>query len=364
MKSYVLPVVSNGRMVQTQLSTGSTIITNNLPVSDGQGQVLPNTQYRKKPVDLFAATTARTILVSERYHQSCQLTKGDSKFSGCSSYFQLMPMHPPQRGNLNMLDGRLRASVKSQNLNLAQTMAEYRQTAKLFTSLTMDVVTTFRTIRAGRGFSEFVRYLQRPRNAIDISIANRWLEYQYGVRPLMQDIHGSAEALATKIRTGMWKYSSAHETSKDYANLTGNFLRDFGGSLTVRSTYSYRSRCRYKISDPALKQLAQLGITNPALLAWELIPYSFVVDWLIPVGDFLSSLDALNGTSQLQVVRGCFNRADYELVVGGSSSKSFGTDCYRSQVDNSLSLPSLAYKPSSSFKSVANGLALLRQLRR
>lgn len=36
---------------------------------------------------------------------------------------------------------------------------------------------------------------------------------------------------------------------------------------------------------------------NPSLVLWEAVPWSFVVDWLLPVGDFLSSLTALWGIS-------------------------------------------------------------------
>jgi hypothetical protein len=37
------------------------------------------------------------------------------------------------------------------------------------------------------------------------------------------------------------------------------------------------------------------GISNPALVAWELVPFSFVADWFVPVGDWLKQLDALLG---------------------------------------------------------------------
>jgi hypothetical protein len=47
-------------------------------------------------------------------------------------------------------------------------------------------------------------------------------------------------------------------------------------------------------------------LSNPAALAWELVPYSFVVDWMIPVGDYLSSLDAVNG---LTFRRGTLSRS-------------------------------------------------------
>jgi hypothetical protein len=38
--------------------------------------------------------------------------------------------------------------------------------------------------------------------------------------------------------------------------------------------------------------MGQLGLTNPASMAWAALPYSFVVDWLLPVGTMLGALSA------------------------------------------------------------------------
>jgi hypothetical protein len=38
--------------------------------------------------------------------------------------------------------------------------------------------------------------------------------------------------------------------------------------------------------------LNQLGLLNPLSFAWEITPWSFVVDWLIPIGPVLSALTA------------------------------------------------------------------------
>jgi hypothetical protein len=58
-------------------------------------------------------------------------------------------------------------------------------------------------------------------------------------------------------------------------------------------------RLDYKMDNPLLAQAANLGLTNPAALAWELVPFSFVADWFVPVGDYLNCLDAALGYSFL-----------------------------------------------------------------
>ncbi len=310
---------------------------------------------RVRPTDLFAGCTSRTFSRSTWLRGLGKKVYPDGSYDlAPTSYWLGMGVQTTYI--VPEVDGAIRSRIKSQNLNLAQTLAEYRQTSKMFSSIANDVFRTFRSLRSGRAFGDFVRILQAPRSNIEKEIANRWLQYQYGIRPLISDLYGSIDALATKIRSGFWNYGIITRKLVQSGRVTNtNGTDDY-----VDETWT-RKRYRYKISDATLKQLAQIGITNPALLVWELIPYSFVIDWLFPVGKFLESLDSLVGVSNLQYI--ATYKRHYTSVTqcyGGKSTyevlrwnRTFGTE---------LALPKFAYKPSTSLKSVANGLALLKQL--
>jgi len=329
---------------------------------------VPATIKRPKPADLFLNRTQRTV-------QLTRLTTDFGSWKDTLGNTYVGPLtailSPGDDGQLNgypaieTLDGRLRHKIKSQNVNLAQSLAEYRQTSKMFSNLAIDVTTTFRSLRSGRALQEFVKILRDPKTRPDKRIANRWLEYQYGVRPLMQDVYGSAEALATKIRTGMYLHANTRveESFESASQLAGGFNQ----KVFLRRKYTWVgiARARYRISDPTIKQLAQLGISNPLLLAWELIPYSFVIDWLFPVGKWLESLDALNGTSDLRIARAfkVVKNFTYTYTTAGHSNYLVSLSS-RQATGSSLALPQFAYKPSTSLKAVANGLALLSQLRK
>lgn len=56
-------------------------------------------------------------------------------------------------------------------------------------------------------------------------------------------------------------------------------------------------RLDYVLDRAALKSLTAIGLMDPASTAWELVPWSFVVDWTLPIGDWLSSLSATLGLS-------------------------------------------------------------------
>ena len=53
----------------------------------------------------------------------------------------------------------------------------------------------------------------------------------------------------------------------------------------------------YSLNNPGLATQSQLGLLNPLEIVWECLPYSFVVDWAIPVGAWMSSLTADAGFS-------------------------------------------------------------------
>jgi len=142
-------------------------------------------------------------------------------------------------------------------------------------------------------------------------LANHWLEYVYGWKPLIQDIHSSVEALETFLERNPWVLS-VESSGQDKqrvalqvpinvgsagqpAGLNGTITPSFCGS----ESHFTKSRCRFKIAysrDEHVKKLiSDLGLNNPADLAWEILPWSFVIDWFYPIGPWLESLTAYDG---------------------------------------------------------------------
>lgn len=247
----------------------------------------------------------------------------------------------------------LKGKVKGEVINLAQNVAEYRQTCSLFSGLANDIYQTFRSLRRGR--------IPRGPASWSKSAANRWLEYQYGLKPVLSDLFKVVEDLATVNPPPVYRRFRATR------NING---RTFSPNpapyvLTRASSYTWslRSRVTAIISTGSIRRASEYGVINPAVLAWELIPYSFVIDWMIPVGDYLSSLDALVGVDAVFCENG--SRLDFKQasVVSGGGTGNYDYSSVRRWQGFSSSLPEFAYSPSTSFTAVSNGLALLRQLR-
>jgi len=117
--------------------------------------------------------------------------------------------------------------------------------------------------------------------------ANEVLAFKFGVEPLIADIQSAIKVL----ESGLGDYELVVRT-----NSTQSFSFDYDmGSFNGKATISYV--VKYRIDNVLAKRLDEFGLLDPAQIAWEVTPWSFVVDWLIPVGDWIESLTQTVGLS-------------------------------------------------------------------
>lgn len=133
-------------------------------------------------------------------------------------------------------------------------------------------------------------------------LANGWLELEFGWKPLIQDVYDGVEAYrkglvengtlvkATGQRSGNFTLIPGLPRGSNYSNLKAN-------DLTPR----IRSRAYGVVRNSRAFTLNQLGLANPALLAWQLLPFSFVVDWFLPISSILGMISNRVGLSQYVV---------------------------------------------------------------
>lgn len=208
-------------------------------------------------------------------------------------------MYYPQGVPSDFVDRALtsaRIKMKSGDVNLAVAFAERKRTGKLCNDTALQLVNSVRQLRRGN-FRGAARELgiTNPRKPVASSVPSRWLELQYGWKPLLSDVYGSAEALARR-RGEDWivtaKSAITEPIERSYHSPPYGFNVGVGKVTGMRGCFV---RIDAIPQNDLLMSFASLGITNPALLAWELLPFSFVADWFIPVGKFLESIDAMLG---------------------------------------------------------------------
>lgn len=143
------------------------------------------------------------------------------------------------------------------------------------------------------------------------TLAENWLALQYGWKPLLQDVDGTMRTLANLIQQSSVTRtiaSSGQDTVRTNRNIVWS-SSPVGVEDTI-STTQVKFKLTYGLASKLVSFLAQTGFTNPLNLAWEILPYSFVVDWFLPIGPYLSTLSAWDGMVFLKGSKTQFTKMD------------------------------------------------------
>lgn len=129
----------------------------------------------------------------------------------------------------------------------------------------------------------------RGRGIVDANLA-----YHYGMKPLLQDVAGAVQAL-TRLQPDQWAIRNRGSDSS-----SGTIHIDHVSSThPVTMTTEWQESCRVTITATPRPLSREddlrwaLGLDDPLSTSWEVLPYSFVADWLIPVGDWLAALNSI-----------------------------------------------------------------------
>jgi hypothetical protein len=198
-------------------------------------------------------------------------------------------------------------------------------------------------------------------------LGGRWLETQYAFLPLVSQSYEAAKALTAITGPRRFRFSVGSGTKR--------------GVMDVASTTSYVNNASFTYSRRLLAELSEevglsrsLGLTNPAAIAWEVVPYSFVVDWFIPVGSYLAAwgvIPALKGrflTIERGAIKGGVIRNGFAGWTPGShyelSARKESLFRIKRTVSSGLSVPMPTFNSlprALSPKRILNAVALIHQ---
>jgi len=170
-------------------------------------------------------------------------------------------------------------------------LAEYKETLKLVGTVgraLLHPLTTFGTLFAREANQVFKYGGYKSIAEIPLVLCpNAWLAWHFGVDPLIKDYHSLLSRLAepaTPMKVEVKKSSK------------GTYIKSSNGQFD-----NFKWRQGVKLQAEVLRKNENLslwndiGLVNPAAIAWELVPFSFVVDWFYPIGQYISSVTDLLG---------------------------------------------------------------------
>ncbi len=192
---------------------------------------------------------------------------------------------------------RMREGLYSQ-ASVGTALAEYSQAMSMIVLRGGQLLRAVRSLRRGELFGA-LRYLElspelqrQPKWRKIRSFSNRWLELHFGWTPLIKDIYDACVVISNPINN-VWSKGRGKASVSRYSNfLQPTVLRTIE---KWNGEFKCTQMCTGYVSNPNLHLATQMGLTNPLSIAWELVPLSFVVDWIFSVGDYLSSLSDFAG---------------------------------------------------------------------
>lgn len=192
--------------------------------------------------------------------------------------------------------------VADQKVNLGENLATLNMTLGLVRQPVSQLVDELRKVHRYRSFRPFLYKAARDLFSGNTArkTAEEYLKYVYGWKPLMQDVHGLIDLAAEKSGHPLL----IHGRGKAVAEAIGpaHRLDDLSfntQTLTGPCESSSTTRCNiWARVDPdasGVRALNRLGLLNPLSLNWDLVSWSFVVDWILPIGSMFQALSAPAG---------------------------------------------------------------------
>lgn len=130
----------------------------------------------------------------------------------------------------------------------------------------------------------------RGQRALDYA-TQKWLEYRYGWTPLVSSVYSAFDNLsreqANDVKVIVARAGNSYEKS-------GPISVDWVyGPYQVQQMVTMRERMliSYGFDVGGMSRVGDWTSLNPATIAWELLPFSFVADWFVSIGDSLRNLE-------------------------------------------------------------------------
>lgn len=210
----------------------------------------------------------------------------------------------------NRLYGKLRDTVTGPKGELLTSAVEWKTSLDMISGRSAQILAAFQAVRKLKlkkaakilniSTPSKVKSFEGRVKGKGLSVTQIWLEYWMGWAPLCGDIAHAIETLTDKPNFHPVHFSVSvpqHSTveTRSYTVIDselGAFAlhKEVGEKRQFFSVYGdfVIINHNYRIAD-------QLGFTNPALTLWQILPFSFMIDWFANVGTVLGSLTDFAG---------------------------------------------------------------------
>lgn len=226
--------------------------------------------------------------------------------NGTANSWEAIANRVAVRNLQNRVQTQLVEKSLNEKMNLAESLATLPQTLEMIGKLCFRVLNTYEALKR-RNFTQALKSLGLPTSGgrvrtLPKDSARAWLELQYGWLPLLSDIYEGAKLIESELKKPGFHFTVTRRGQ------TGLLVRKppissstwpLSWSIDTSGEAKVEAKMRCRIDNPNIALLSGLGLLNPLSLAWNLLPFSFVIDWFAPVGTMLKAFGAPLGLTFL-----------------------------------------------------------------
>lgn len=253
-----------------------------------------------------------------------------------------------------------RALAKSTDFSFGVSIAESKETIS-FIAKNIRRITSFGVAlkRGDLRLAQDVLNIDLSRSAVSRlkgqsmqdRLASGYLEFQFGLMPLLNDVSNVAKAYEQGLATRGLKISA-------HAGLRSSVSRQTFSKAWSQGPQSHASFSG-RVVNPRLRDLNSLGLLNVPQIIYNVQPLSFVLDWFIPIGTYLGGATAGAGLENtLACVVTSTQTRNFLIVNGQKIPVSMTQTATRSVTSPSPSLLGLAPSCIRSFGQLTSLAAL------
>ncbi|UUW21424.1 MAG: maturation protein [Sanya fiers-like virus 54] len=187
----------------------------------------------------------------------------------------------------------------------------------------------------------FQKYPESKWRAMIRDPARAWLEFVYGWKPLAQDIYDSAQELAN-VALGANQFDASAKSEIASLGRLGCSFQFYGKTYAdLVGVHRQLAFIRVVLKNDDLS-FTRFGSVNPGSVTWENLPYSFVVDWVYDVSNYLRAMEtAMLLSSKFKsgyVVRSYITQGSYKFDKRKTETYSDRIINYRIQASGTFKL--------------------------
>lgn len=148
-------------------------------------------------------------------------------------------------------------------------------------------------VRTARKYVDFViGWKRKIRKFTHTDASKAWLTAQYELIPLASDVYSVVSAIGGSMTRKGFAIECRGYSSRGW-NPTSQTVQGiaFGvGQAGGQVEASCSGRFRFVVN-PHLDLFTQLTGLDPLVVAWELLPWSFAIDWFYDIGGYLTNME-------------------------------------------------------------------------